>query len=104
MSKLTLKAKGARLVLDLKRRTITGVNGRKMPLIGYSAEIGAGSLHKRQTITRWALVGPFAVIAPKKNQTATLTVTGPGIAKVFEIDGDQVTAAQQFAAQINLLS
>ncbi len=93
----------AGIELDEKRGRIS--KGREGgPLASAHAVVDtAGAIESRFTMTRLALMGPFALAFKKKKDKRELylAVEGDGFAFVVEVDPDKGKKAREFAAKIN---
>ena len=91
-----------------KDRIVKGGLGPKTthPLAGVTASVEQGSdLEKRYTATRIALLGPFALAAPKKRGGEKwLLISGPEFTWTFRVEPKQIGAALKLAGDINRLA
>lgn len=98
-----LKSKFGPLVLtDTTVKKTSGADKGEHALGGVTATVESGEdLHRRLTVTRVALTGPFALLLKKKaGGTSFLTVEGPGFAWVEEVSRKQKGDAMTFAAKV----
>lgn len=83
----------------------------RYPLSGVVARVeDSGTLNRRMTMTRMALIGPFALAAKKKqdDREVYLTIEGPEVAVIRTVpmkkDKKAGTRAREFAAKVNMHS
>lgn len=89
----------------------SGSTAPRYPLAGLTARVeDSGTLNRRITATRLAVMGPFALAAKKKqdDREVYLTIEGPDVAILrtvqFKNKPRAGTEAREFAAQLNLRS
>lgn len=90
----------ARCGLRVLNGQIVGRHGRG-PLSGARATVENGAqVGRRFTMTRLALLGPFALAVPKQTGKLFLTIEAGESAWIEEIRPRQEAAARQFAAAL----
>lgn len=96
----------SKLEIDTQRGEAI-INGQRWPLLGAHAAVDStGQIRSRYTLTRFLLLGPFALAFKKKidERKVYLTVTTVAGETVVLLDGKAELAAKVYAAQINTMA
>ncbi|OIV38009.1 hypothetical protein BIV57_08000 [Mangrovactinospora gilvigrisea] len=78
------------------------IDGKSVPIAGASATVDDGDAARRRiTMTRLALIGPFALAAKKHVGQLFLTIENGDAAAIVPITGKRQLEARQLALRLN---